>query len=164
MKILSLSLLVLLAFSTANAAARLDITCNFEDCGHAGWSEVVWGGNYRSDTDCKDGDCFQNGWLLRDNYGNQVQAVCKTGGCWVAGWNDTQWVNGRVEQEDVTCNNNDCLANGWSTTTTWGETRHISCGNSDCAHSGWTTLATHNSITMCKMSDCFRYGWTTDVY
>ncbi len=66
----------------------------------------------------------------------------------------------------VSCNEDNCLTNGWVVFNNGFITGEVECVDNDCRHNGWDVLSyvgdAHLSIR-CHSGDCFEYGWDEEL-
>ena len=155
--------IALTAFSfTANA--NLDITCVLDDCLTEGWHVYDQRTGDSSIAVCREDDCLINGWNneVRDRV--VTETICKDGGCFNSGW-IVYASNGRM-LADVSCQTSfatsDCLMYGWTTYEPGRGTYVTRCLNRDCATYGWDVqyAGFAPQPVRCKSGGCFSTGWT----
>lgn len=120
----------------SSAQTSIDYACYRDGCDKTGWI------TQRSYTQCKDQDCFQQGWY-------QVNM-------------DTQTL-----ERDVVCGNqgpeSSCMKYGWTAySPTSGQLFTVQCRDQSCDKVGWTVQAITGRILQiaCKNGGCFQAGWT----
>lgn len=156
---------MLLMFAN-QAWGRVEVTCFQQDCFKYGWEIHFVDNRQTKYLYCTEDDCLNLGWVVESNYGEEAEAICKAGGCFVEGWELYNSRTNRMISESI-CHKSfdgdtDCLRYGWST---YGANRspvRTQCLRDDCKKYGWDTKAPGfvPQRVRCRAGGCFTEGWT----
>lgn len=157
---------IAIVFLSAAAYGNFEITCYKDDCLTHGWEAFDHWNFKLSTVMCISSDCATEGWSELFEGRSSSETRCKGGGCFTDGWLIYDSRSG-APMAEVTCRmvdsgEKDCLTNGWTVADPRGFVRQtVRCLNSDCENSGWDILTPGFPIMVsrCKLGGCFQAGW-----
>lgn len=158
----SLLVFIVSFFISLNSFAETwDTICMNGDCFRNGWKTQGDVNYFRLQAFCKNRDCSYSGWTSIDVYGTKIDVTCKFHNCFKHGWLSIEKrINGTTFKDEASCNQGNCLINGWQVKSSYDRGGSVVCEDNNCSQLGGKSFwRSRRSITQCKEKDCYHKGW-----
>lgn len=150
--------LSLIFFISFPALAYQSVTCWEGDCLRKGWTRTSAFDGKSTDYQCYRDGCLKDGWIVGGQQGVRYYTQCKNGDCFGQGWYEIDRES-QILQRTIRCEGGDCLSRGWITYSSLGSFR-TECQKNNCRTQGWQAQIPGGHLSViCKPGGCFQEGW-----